>query len=208
MHFLTYPPRPVNGGPLEKALPKTGDWSIEPKYNGWRTLVHVPTGAMFNRKGRQLSIAHEFRTALDILKKSNLEWADCEGLERRHNIGRGTLIVFDVIVGTSQGILGTQVHRLPLSTRRQLLYDELVASGIAEAHNQHFQPEHDMVYIPPCYGMAEAPELWAQMKAFNQEFKCDFYEGLVTKRNDSTYPIQLRSPDESFPFWMKHRWAF
>ena len=29
----TYPARPINGGPLELALPKPGHWYYEPKYN-------------------------------------------------------------------------------------------------------------------------------------------------------------------------------
>jgi hypothetical protein len=59
-----YPARPVNGGPLPKALAKSGDWSLEGKYNGWRAWVHNPTGAMFNRKLEPLSISHEFKSAL------------------------------------------------------------------------------------------------------------------------------------------------
>ncbi|MCX6928101.1 MAG: hypothetical protein NT154_33550, partial [Verrucomicrobia bacterium] len=45
----TYPARPLNGGPLELAPPKPGPWSYEPKYNGWRALVHAPTGSMFQK---------------------------------------------------------------------------------------------------------------------------------------------------------------
>jgi hypothetical protein len=30
---LTYPARPINGGPLEWAPPKPGPWCYEPKYN-------------------------------------------------------------------------------------------------------------------------------------------------------------------------------
>ena len=35
-----------------------------------------------------------------------------------------------------------------------------------------------------------------------------YYEGIVAKRADSRYPLQLRSPSIEFPFWMKHRWQF
>ena len=55
-----YPARPVNGGPLPKAQPKHGDWVWEPKVNGWRAWEHAPTGAMFNRENKPLSIAAEF----------------------------------------------------------------------------------------------------------------------------------------------------
>ena len=87
-----FPARPVNGGPLEKALPKSGDWYYKPKYNGWRTLVHVPTGTRFNRKLERLSIEKEFTIALHTLhglwldkgsdaRSVNVpEWLDCEGI--------------------------------------------------------------------------------------------------------------------------------
>ena len=100
----TYPARPINGGPLEWAPPKPGVWCYEPKYNGWRALVHAPTGAMFNRRGQPLSIAAEFGRALKRLRGAALiadgialEWFDCEALDRRHGLGRGTLLVFDYI---------------------------------------------------------------------------------------------------------------
>ena len=91
-----YPLRPVNGGPLDRALPKSCDWHYEPKVNGWRTLVHVPTGTMFNRKGERLSIEKEFSVALCRLGVGDeFEWLDCEALDRRHKFGRGSLIVLD-----------------------------------------------------------------------------------------------------------------
>src|SRR2546427_3445359 len=100
----TYPARPLNGGPLDRALPKSGQWHYEPKYNGWRALVHAPTGTMFNRYGQRLTIQREFSTALAALRALRLsngagvvEWYDCEALERRHALGRGTLLVFDYI---------------------------------------------------------------------------------------------------------------
>jgi len=66
----TYPARPISGGPLELALPKQGHWCYEPKYNGWRALVHAPTGTMFNRHGQPLSIAGLFGSALKHLRNA------------------------------------------------------------------------------------------------------------------------------------------
>src|SRR3954465_3488399 len=98
----TFPARPINGGSLELALPKPGRWYYEPKYNGWRALVHAPTGAMFNRKCQPLSITGSFTAALKYLRAvplvtggRSIEWLDCEVLDRRHALGRGTLLVFD-----------------------------------------------------------------------------------------------------------------
>ena len=90
-----FPPRPVNGGPLDKALPKSGDWTMEGKYNGWYAWVHTPTRAMFNRKNEPLSIAHEFKAALDTACRLPFEWLNVEALERRHKIGQGSLILLD-----------------------------------------------------------------------------------------------------------------
>ncbi len=43
---ITYPARPVNGGSFDKARPKIGVWHYEPKNNGWRALVHAPSGGL------------------------------------------------------------------------------------------------------------------------------------------------------------------
>jgi hypothetical protein len=31
------------------------------------------------------------------------------------------------------------------------------------------------------------------------------YEGIVAKRSDQPYPMQLRGPEVRTPYWMKHR---
>ena len=98
--LITYPARPIQGGRLELAPPKRGLWYAEPKLKGWRALIHTPTGTMWNRHGALHTIADCFRPALAALAKiapRGLVWADCEALERRHNLGRGTLVVLDVI---------------------------------------------------------------------------------------------------------------
>src|SRR4051812_38594799 len=98
--LITFPARPVQGGRLELAPPKRGLWYAEPKLNGWRALIHTPSGTMWNRHGTFLTIADCFRPALGELRtlaECGLVWADCEVLERRHNLGRGTLIVLDLV---------------------------------------------------------------------------------------------------------------
>ena len=199
----TYPARPINGGPLEWAPPKPGAWCYEPKYNGWRALVHAPTGAMFNRRGQPLSIAAEFGRALKRLRAAALiadgravEWFDCEALDRRHGLGRGTLLVFDYI--QAPGVAGE-----PLGKRKELL---------AQAF-----PEHDYGQVPlpeALYGVrphdpaAISPqELYGQLRQLNARWGCPFYEGLVAKRLTDAYPLQLRSPHQEFVGWVKHRWA-
>src|ERR1041385_8150163 len=97
MKSITYPARPLNGGRFGLVAKKPIHlWSA--KLNGWRALIHTPTGTMFNRQGEELTIASEFAEALNDLSRSSIEWLDCEALERRHNIGRGTLIILDAVV--------------------------------------------------------------------------------------------------------------
>ena len=198
----SYPARPINGGRLELAPPKPGQWHYEPKYNGWRAMVHAPTGSMFNRYSQPLSIAAEFGSALKSLRKTVLkvggtivEWFDCEALDRRHALGRGTLLVFDYIV---QG----------MAIDRWLHRKEILTQAL---------PEHDYRQVPlpeALYGVAahdpaeiDPQELYEQLHQLNARWGCQFYEGLVAKRITDGYPQQLRSPHQEFVGWVKHRWA-
>jgi ATP-dependent DNA ligase len=222
----TYPARPVNGGPLPKALPKSGEWFYEPKYNGWRAIVHIPTGSMFNRKLERLSIASEFKAALDQLRctldAEAFKWADCEALERRHGIGRGTLIVLDVVPdGLCKFVevdndTSTLTQRVPtyLDRRRWLeavlpytenFFNSLRPCGDNELRLAPRIRADCGIKDKTCGTLSE---IWQQLQAENWRLGCQFYEGLVAKRADSPYPRQLRNPELDFPFWVKHRWAF
>ena len=213
-----YPARPVNGGPLPKAMPKSGDWSVEGKYNGWRAWVHNPTGAMFNRKLEPLSISQEFKPALDVLRQLPWEWSDTEALERRHHIGRGTLILLDHIPDDPN---------MTYQERKSFRHLSGAVKGI-ETHKALNEPiANDRVYLPMNWrsegatvrvsDFVEAERhthrgqwlgLWDILQQCNQSLRCEFWEGLVAKRNDSVYPRQRRNAELDFPFWMKHRWAF
>lgn len=187
----TYPARPVNGGPLEKAQPKRGEWLAEPKVNGWRALVHVPTGQMWNRQGEKLSIAGEFTAALDELsRKLTVEWADCEALERRHNLGRGSLIILDVVTSDPYG-------------KRRAYLEEILPVRLSP---RTFDP--DRLYLIPSYPADQATDLYALLQTLNREAGCDFYEGVVMKRITALYPRQLISPSRETTDWVKHRWHF
>jgi ATP-dependent DNA ligase len=192
MELLTYPARPVNGGRLEHAPRKVGRWSFEPKYNGWRAIVHVPTGTMWNRHGQRLTIAREFDIALAALKKTQFEWLDVEALERRPNLGRGSLIILDC------------PEQRSYEQRRLLLRELLVVPHVAEYLIPTLMPEANAVYLAPRYSDSWR-ELWQQLQDVNKAVKCPFYEGVVAKRNDSIYPLQLNNPDQETGTWMKHR---
>lgn len=189
---ITFPARPVNGGRLELAPAKRGEWSAEPKLNGWRVLVHAPTLTAFTRHGERLTIVREFAVALDKLRaiggRNEIEWFDCEGLERRHGIGRGTLVVLDAVVGGSY------------LERRARLSTALGSVASIEA-----KPPGDDVLLVPAFTMAEAAQIYSRLRNLNGEWATPFYEGIVMKRNDSVYPIQTRSAGEEFAGWVKHR---
>ena len=46
---------------------------------------------------------------------------------------------------------------------------------------------------------------YQRLRDANRVLGCDFFEGVVMKRADSAYPVQLRSATEEFRGWMKHR---
>jgi ATP-dependent DNA ligase len=182
---------------LDRALPKSGRWHYEPKYNGWRALVHAPSGTMFNRHGQQLSIQEDFRPALAILGALRLrngrelvEWFDCEALERRHSIGRGTLLAFDYISPAGE----------PYFRRKQRL------ARVVAVHDYRAPPRSDLAYGVGAVGAEESLEFYHRLKQLNADWRCPFYEGVVAKRTDSLYPVQLRSATLEFTGWMKHRW--
>ena len=199
--MMTYPARPTNGGPIDQAIPKIGEWMYEPKYNGWRALVHVPTGRMWNRHGEPLSITDKFDTALAQLKETQLpfggrgmckiDWADCEALERRHNKGRGSLIVFDTPM---RGRGPTYAFRKSV----------LELSGLPNVGDIK-APSKAGAYICPVIPEGAVETYWQDMKEFNEKEGCEFFEGLVAKKVDSKYHIQLRSPNEKYGYWIKHR---
>ena len=94
--------------------------------------------------------------------------------------------------------------REPLRQRKELL---------AQAF-----PAHDYAQPPlpeDLYGVRSLdPEqtdphaLYGELRQLNARWHCLFYEGLVAKRTTDPYPIQLRSPEEEFVGWVKHRWAY
>ena len=201
-NLLTYPARPIQGGRLELAPPKRGVWYAEPKFNGWRALVHCPSGTMWNRHGSRLSIAHCFTEALDELRELSEEgllWADCEALERRHDLARGTLILLDAISSDPKFTPTYQQRRAFLESMR--IPQERFSSGI---HAGDERPLLLTTSLPVCSQNAVL-ELYHGLREANQTLKAEFFEGVVMKRGDAAYPVQLRSSTEECRSMMKHR---
>ncbi len=203
MKLLTYPARPFNGGRF--GLVSKGPvhlWSA--KLNGWRALVHTPTSTVFNRHGEVLSIADQFAEALGNLRRSRIEWLDTEALERRHAIGKGSLMILDAIVPY---LTAMDRYRLLREEAARLNWPTLRISDRPE-EDRTFLVEQTPLSDSSTDGRLVLMHSWEEMQCINREWKVDFYEGLVAKRVDSIYPIQLRSPQSECPFWIKHRWAW
>ena len=206
----SYPARPTKGGvPMGIAWKKMNhdDVLYTPKYNGWRVLLHVPTGMCYNRQLERLTIAEEFKDAIYTIQKccpEDIEWLDCEGLERRHGIGRGTLMVLDFIPtpvvqhdfsnwkeGISyedrQSVLAVAMHKLPIK--------------------EHYsKPDNDSAYLLPTFDRHDVEAVNNELQHLNEKWDAEFYEGWVGVKAKSKYPIQLVSAEKKASTWMKHRW--
>ena len=197
--LISYPARPIQGGKLDRAPKKIGLWYAQPKYNGWRALVHCPSGTMWNRHGGRLSIAGEFDAALAELKKlssTGLIWADCEAMERRHNVGRRSLIVLDWIPD-----FGSPTYE----ERREFLESLLPLDRMSQGDGT--MPEDSVLLAPSIADTnGQALQLYESLRLINQLARADVFEGVVMKRAGSLYPVQLRSVTEETRVWIKHRW--
>jgi hypothetical protein len=152
---------------------------------------------MWNRHGSRLTIAREFGSALEELRSLaplGLEWADCEALERRHAIGRGTLVVLDWIVPDATYL-----------ERRQFLASHIETERLSLGEWSTF-PSDTLVLTPSLADEGDAVHvLYNSLKERNHALRCDFFEGVVMKRANAPYPIQLRSASEESRALVKHR---
>ena len=200
--LITYPARPIQGGRLELAPPKRGVWFAEPKFNGWRALVHTPSGTMWNRHGSKLTIAHCFKDALDELRDladEGLIWADCEALERRHQIARGTLIVLDAIPADPSFTPSYAERREFLESLR--IPQEPFSSGLHEGDAAPLLLTTSRMVTTQNESLA----FYHSLRQANHGLQAEFFEGVVMKRADAAYPVQLRSSTEETPCLIKHR---
>ena len=197
----TYPARPSTGGePLGRVWNATSKKDIiyTPKYNGWRVLLNTHTGEMYNRQLERLSIGSEFGEAVRKIQKvlppsSFSKWLDCEGLSRRHGIGRGTLIVLD----------------MPSMGGRYEDRASVVRICLANILNVDKKPDDNHVYVPQIFNFNDKgeAEYWdARLQSMNKEWGVEFYEGWVGVAAGSKYPVQLVSANKKTHSWVKHRW--
>lgn len=215
----SYPLRPTNGGPFKPDRDKRGQWAYEPKVNGWRAIVHAPTSRMWNRRGQRLSIEYEFAAVLEAIRNADLppemEWLDCEAFERRHALGKGSLVLLDYIptdkatygerqerildaVRTGLPVIRHFTHLKPPEEDRLLLLDKYLP------HNTTSEVKIG-ARVEPSFDLYD---MWGVLQYMNNQWNAEVFEGFVAKRIDSPYPRQLRSPNQETPYWVKHRWDF
>ncbi len=156
---------------------------------------------MWNRHGNSLPIADCFRPALTALAKlasRGLVWADCEALERRHNLGRGTLVVLDFIPESATP---------SYEQRRVMLESRLPCDFVFDGVSSRPVPCGAALLTPTrrADSHADALAYYQRLREGNRALSCDFFEGVVMKRADSPYPVQVRSSTEEFRGWVKHR---
>jgi hypothetical protein len=198
-----YPPAALNGGPLDTAPPKVGEWVWQPKVDDWRAVIHTPTGTVWNQYGKLKlsSITDKFKTALRTLLEArchlgNGEWLDVGMMENRHDMMRGCIIVFDLI---EAGVPFMQRRARLRSMFPVLPYD--VSRLLSETGGQ----VRDSVYLISQWDNKPEPiKLYTWLQQENDFIGHKFYEGLVAKRVQSLYPFG-RAPKQVTPDWIKHR---
>ena len=130
-----------------------------------------------------------------------LIWADCEALERRHDVARGTLILLDAIPADPMFTPSYLERRVFLESLR--VPQERFSSGINE-------PDTPPLLLTTSLLARDHHEVLAfyqSLKSANKSLGCEFFEGVVMKRAESAYPIQLRSCTEECRGWVKHRFV-
>jgi len=125
-------------------------------------------------------------------------WVDCEALERRHNLGRSTLVVLDVVPES-----GTPSYL----DRSRALESVLPIVPVFSGEASHGAPCGAVVLTPSLRTVShiDALAFYQRLRAANRALGCDFFEGVVRKRVDSIYPVPLRSATEGCRGWRQHR---
>lgn len=198
-----FPPAALNGGPLDTAPPKVGEWVWQPKVDDWRAVIHTPTMTVWNQYGKLSSITDKFSVALNWLRniqseETQYEWLDVGMMENRHDLMRGCIIVFDLIVAGQEFWLRRE--------RLEAMFPVLpVVSHLLAKHGGQVR---DAVYLISQWEVSEALvepiDIYQHLQAENERIGHKFYEGLVAKKADSLYAFG-RAPKQTIPTWIKHR---
>lgn len=133
------------------------------------------------------------------LVSRGLVWADCEALERRHNVGRGTLVALDVVPESGKSTY----------EQRRAMVESLVATDAVFSGDTSRPVPCGAVVLTPTMradSHADVVAYYQRLRAANRALRCDFFGVVVMKRADSIYPVQLRSVTEECRGWCKDRY--
>lgn len=199
-NFICFPPAPLNGGKLEDAPPKVGDWVWQPKVDDWRAVVHVPTSTVWNQYGELSSHSEKgtFAVALAKLQAASMpwaEWLDVGMMNNRNDMMRGSIVVLDWITPA-----------VPFEDRRTHL--TALAPTLPWATELVADPaqSRDAVYlIPQVEGEDMGRFLDQMLRDQNAQLGRKFYEGVVAKRLGSPYRAHNQRPKQKTCDWVKHR---
>lgn len=194
--MICFPPAPTNGGKLDQTTPaKVGDWVWQPKVDDWRAVVHTPTCTVWNQYGQPSALAEreKIEAALRTLQGVGFaaEWLDVGIMEARHDMMRGSIIVFDIVEAVTP--LRERLARLRSMFPVLPMADKLLAAG--NVSDQVFVVNEFHQNIEHC---------WHGLQTINTQLGRKFYEGLVAKRLDSPYTFGRKAKQKT-PDWIKHR---
>lgn len=205
---ITFPARPFSGGGIDFVTFNPSSWEYQPKVNGHRVMLHVPSGKMFNRQGGAYSNADKFDIAAAKLKLAypDCTWLDCEaiGIAGNNKLGEGSMIVLDIVKGDRLSI-----HSDLMDRKSEMMYRDgfkrprtLPAPSILEPYMLSI---NSVFVIDGFMDREEIDEEWYSMIDFNEAHGVTFFEGYVAKKIDSEYPIQRYEAERSTQTWVKHR---
>jgi hypothetical protein len=201
---ICLPPAPLNGGALDTAPRKVGEWIWQPKIDDWRAIIHTPTGTVWNQYGQLSSISGKFETALRHLQEGcegrpRLEWLDVGMMENRNDLMRGCIVVLDLIEANTPFIARRAVLRICFPVLPVDVADLLRTTGGQVRDSIYLINQWENVETP-----ADALKRQQWLKSQNEHIGHKFYEGLVAKKENSPYPF-FQSPKTQTPDWIKHR---
>ena len=96
----------------------------------------------------------------------------------------------------------------PSYEQKRALLESLVATdAVFSGDTSRVVPCGAVVLTPPIRADShvEALAYYQRLREANRALGCAFFEGVVMKRADSLYPVQVRSGTEEFRGWVKHR---
>jgi hypothetical protein len=200
---IQLPPAPIDGGPLELAPAKVGEWVWQPKlFDDWRAIVHVQSRTVWNAHGLRSSINAKVRAALDTLTVPAMPWIgdtwlDVGLLENRSDLMRGCIVIFDLI--SPYGEADYLTRRKWLDASFTQLPEDM--ASLLKAYGGKLR---DYVYLINDWRESYPMELQAFLQKQNAEIGHNFFEGLVAKRMDAPYPPGNKYKQIT-PYWIKHR---